>query len=100
MAEIDIKILSMADLYALYLFVSADANKAFGTSSPDARSVIREKQLEIEAELYSRAYGFNPIKEYKVKRGQTKKLDTDNEINTEEKHFVVVKNNNDVGESK
>jgi len=59
--------MSTADLYSLYLFVSNDANnRGFGVTSPDARAVVRNKQKEIEEELYLRAYGCNPFKKYQV----------------------------------
>jgi hypothetical protein len=59
--------LSFSDLYALYLFVSNDGNnRGFGATSPDARVVVRDKQREIEEELYLRAYGYNPFKKHKV----------------------------------
>lgn len=56
------KDLSFSDLYSMYLFVSGDANfKGFGGTSPEAKKIIREKQKEIEEELYQRVYGFNPF---------------------------------------
>lgn len=61
-----IKDMSTSDLYALYLFVSNDGNnRGFGMTSPMAKAVVREKQREIEQELYLRAYGYNPFEEYK-----------------------------------
>lgn len=55
----DIRSVSTADLYAMLLFVSADANKTFGDNE-HAKLIVRGKQKEIEDELYFRIYGFNP----------------------------------------
>jgi len=60
-----IKDMSTADLYALYLFVSSDANKGFGVS-PSTMAIVRGKQKEIEQELYMRAYGCDPFEANKV----------------------------------
>lgn len=68
----------LADLYALYLFVSSDGNnRGFGVTSPDARVIVREKQREIEQELYMRAYGYNPFDKHKVEFEGMKPEDID-----------------------
>jgi len=65
--KVDITKLSIADLYALYLFVSNDGNnRGFGMTSPHAKEVVRDKQRAIETELYLRAYGYNPFEEHKL----------------------------------
>lgn len=104
--SLKIQDLSLSDLYALYTFVSNDGNnRGFGVATPDARKVVREKQREIEKELYLRAYGYNPFEKYKVIFEGMKPEDVDldrvviakGEIeepkDEEPQRFIVVKNN-------
>ena len=53
--------LSMADLYAMYLLVSSNRNRGFGSTQAATKSLIDVKIKEVEEELYSRVYGFNPF---------------------------------------
>ncbi|MFA5023356.1 MAG: hypothetical protein WC523_00165 [Patescibacteria group bacterium] len=64
--NVSVKNLSMADLYALYMFVSANWNRGFGAGKKNAEKVIEAKMKEIEEELYSRAYGRNPFVAEKI----------------------------------
>lgn len=102
---LDIKKISTADLYSLYLFVINDANnRGFGVTSPGARSIIRDKQKAIEEEFYLRAYGYNPFQEHRVVVEGMKPEDVDldrfvvtrgpNKEPTDEQPdtFIVVKN--------
>lgn len=104
-SQADLQDLCLADLYALYLFVSNDANnRGFGMTSPEARKVVRNKQKEIEKELYVRAYGLDPFAEYKLEIEGMKPEDIDldrvaivqgdNKEPEDEKPetFIVVKN--------
>jgi len=76
--SVDITTLSIADLYALYLFVSNDGNnRGFGMTSPAAREVVRSRQKEIEQELYKRAYGYDPFAEHKLEIEGMKPEDID-----------------------
>jgi hypothetical protein len=59
--------ISFADLYAMYLFVSEDANRSFG-GNEKTRKIVREKQEELKDELYIRVYGSNPYNKDKEER--------------------------------
>jgi hypothetical protein len=63
----EVKDLSFSDLYMMYQFVFGDAARGFGSASMDARKLVRDKQKEIEDELYERAYGFNPFTKFAKK---------------------------------
>jgi len=62
--KIEISNLSLADLYALYLFVDRNMNRGFGRASVAAKHEVSERYMQIENELYRRAYGHNPFKVY------------------------------------
>jgi hypothetical protein len=53
--------LTVADLYSLLMFVSADRNRGFNAVSPDKKALVEKKFKEIENELYVRTYGYNPF---------------------------------------
>lgn len=59
--QVNIKVLSLSELYSLYQFVSAKAGMMLGWKE-EAKKVIRERMEEIEEELYDRAFGLNPFK--------------------------------------
>jgi len=60
-ANVDVKDLSMADLYALFLFVSSNWNRGFGPGQKNAEKAISMRMKEVEGELFFRAYGQNPF---------------------------------------
>lgn len=103
----DLAVLSFSDLYAMYQFVFSDAARGFGSASVDARVVVKNKQKELEDELYNRIYGFNPFtkfaKSFTVKGQKPEDIDlnkfmakkVDEEVPEESKKFAVIK-----GESK
>jgi len=100
--EIKVIDLSMADLYALYLFVGAHRSKGFNIIPNETKTLIDHKFVEIEDELYRRAYGCNPFKKvplvvYEGMRPEDIDLDKfeikdkdENKTN----NFVVTKNEN------
>lgn len=53
--------LSVADLYAMFVFVSADKNRGFSAISTEQKAIVDRKYAEIEEELYRRTYGYNPF---------------------------------------
>ena len=58
--------MATADLYALYVFVSNDANRGFGSITKEANEIVSKARDELKEELYRRAYGRNPYKEFPV----------------------------------
>jgi hypothetical protein len=56
----DLEEIAFADLYAMYLFVTGEANRHFNTA-PEARKVVIDKQKELRKELCNRTYGFDPV---------------------------------------
>jgi hypothetical protein len=61
--EVVVANLSMADLYALYTFVSSNRGKGFRIMPLEVKLAVDKKFIEVEDELYKRAYGCNPFKE-------------------------------------
>lgn len=55
-----VKELPFSDLYALYLFVSSRLDTPFKKQL--ATNILNERFIEVENELYERAYGVNPYK--------------------------------------
>jgi len=53
---------SVADLYALYLYVMGDYNKAFGKGEYP-KGLVGSRLRAIEAELNIRAYGYDYVEE-------------------------------------
>jgi hypothetical protein len=60
-SSVEIKDLSLSELYILYQFVSADASMCFGPKNDKAKNIISARAKEIKEELYLRAYGQNPF---------------------------------------
>jgi hypothetical protein len=93
---VEIKNLSISDLYYLYLFVSNDANnRMFGKTDPKIKEVIIKKQKEIEQELYERTYGYNLFAKFKTEYNGMKPEDIDlNNVEHKEspRTFVIAKN--------
>lgn len=69
--------LSMADLYALYLFVTSDRNRGFNAYDQTTKFMIDKKMKEIEEELYIRAYGCNPFKKTVIEGIRPEEIDLD-----------------------
>jgi len=56
--------LGMSDLYALYLFTSAQANNISMNLDAEIKDEIRSRNIEVEAELSRRAFGFVVSEQY------------------------------------
>ena len=59
--------LKMADLYALFQFVSIDYNKQFGSNKYNTKELVHERYNSILEELNKRAYGRNPYRKEAIK---------------------------------
>ena len=57
----DLKKMSFGDLYSAYMFVLKDSNRSYHDKKmKDLKILFRDKQKEIEKELYNRLYGYDP----------------------------------------
>ena len=57
---LELKSLSFADLYSMYVFVSGLNNITVGKKQ-ETKQLIKNKFNEIETELYNRVFGKNPF---------------------------------------
>jgi len=96
--QVDVKDLSFSDLYAMFMFVSADRNKGFSVFGADVKTIIDKKYAEIESELYLRTHGCNPFKSVVINGANP--IDVVKSFKPEEKNFVVVKNEQEEKEEK
>lgn len=93
----DLNEVSFADLYSMYLFVSHDANnRGFGKTTPEAKTIVRQKLAAIEEEIYMRLYGFNPFTEFVKKAVVQGQKPEDIDLD----RFVVAKGPNKEPENK
>jgi len=97
--KVDIKQLSLMDLYAIYNFIRSTENRPFTMGAgKEAKALVRNRTVEIETELMMRTFGCNPFTmkpDSKVVEGEMpEKIDLTkfDEKPEDVKRFVVEKN--------
>lgn len=98
---VDITKLSLMDLYALYNFIRSTENRPFTMGAgKEAKTLVRNRTVEIETELMMRTFGCNPFtakpepKVVKVEGEVPEKIDLTkfDEKPEDTQRFVVAKN--------
>ena len=69
-----IKCMSVADLHALYIFISGDFNKQFG-QKVEVKRLVHARYRVVEEELNMRAYGCNPYETTSVEGDKPESID-------------------------
>jgi histone acetyltransferase (RNA polymerase elongator complex component) len=101
--KVDIKQLSLMELYALYNFIRSTENRPFTMGAgKEAKTLVRNRTNEIETELMLRTFGCNPFtmklerieKMIRVEGEMPEKIDLTkfDEKPEDVKRFVVAKN--------
>jgi len=99
--KVDIKQLSLMDLYAIYNFIRSTENRPFTMGAgKEAKALVRNRTVEIETELMMRTFGCNPFtmkpeaKVVKVEGEVPEKIDLTkfDEKAEDTERFIVMKN--------
>jgi sulfur carrier protein ThiS len=85
--------MSVADLYALFMFVGSNRGRSAGR---DAKIAVDQKFFQIEEELFNRAYGYDPFKKDVVTITGQKPEDVLGELRTKAVQTFIVTKNEDI----
>lgn len=92
--KVDVKTLNLMELFQMYSFIRADADRSF-SNNQNSKIIVKTRLNEVESELYSRLYGCNPFITLRIEGQTPESIDLSKFDSVEEPKTYVVHDGNE-----